>query len=155
MEQQSNAHMHGRGKVIFGLSMAILLCSISQLCWKNATTGVPADSSALHTLLITFSRPSFWIAAVLYIWQFFNWMMVLKYADLSFAQPITAGSYVVVGIAAWLIFGESLPPHRLVGIGLILAGVILISRSAHRSAPHTHSIGLLTPTGPLEVEEHQ
>ena len=155
MEHSLQDHTHARGKVIYGLTMAILLCSVSQLCWKYATTHVPADSTALHTLLITFSRPSFWIAAGLYIWQFFNWMMVLKYADLSFAQPITAGTYVVVGIATWLLFGESLPPHRLIGTGLILAGVILISQSAHRAAPHTHSIGVLVPSGPLEVEEHQ
>ncbi len=154
MEQALHDHTHGRGKVIFGLTMAIALCSISQLCWKYATTGVPADSTAFHTLLITFTRASFWIAAGLYIWQFFNWMMVLKYADLSFAQPITAGSYVVVGVASWLIFGEALPPHRLVGTGLILAGVILISQSAHRSAPHARSIGVLVPAGPPELEEH-
>jgi drug/metabolite transporter (DMT)-like permease len=155
MEQPIHDHTHGRGKVIFGLAMAILLCSTSQLCWKYATTGVPEDSTALHTLLITFTRPSFWIAAGLYIWQFFNWMMVLKYADLSFAQPITAASYVVVGVAAWLIFkNESLPPHRLVGIALILAGVILISQSPHRSAPHVRSIGVLVPAGPAELEEH-
>jgi drug/metabolite transporter (DMT)-like permease len=124
---------HGRRKVIFGLAMAILLCSASQLCWKYATTGIPAGTSAYQTLVITFSRPTFWVAAALYVWQFFNWMMVLRYADLSFAQPITAGTYVVVGGAAWLLFGETLPPHRLLGIGLILAGVVQISRSPHRS----------------------
>lgn len=145
MERPLHDHMHGRGKVIFGLAMAIGLCSVSQLCWKYATTGVPADATAFQTLLITFTRPTFWIAAGLYTWQFFNWMMVLKYADLSFAQPITAGSYVVVGVAAWLIFGESLPPHRLVGTGLILAGVILISQSPHRSVPHTKPAKALEP----------
>jgi drug/metabolite transporter (DMT)-like permease len=154
MEQPLHDHTHGRGKVIFGLTMAIVLCSISQLCWKSATTGVPADSSALHTLLITFSRPVFWIAAVLYVWQFFNWMMVLKYADLSYAQPITAGSYVVVGVAAWLIFDETLPPHRLIGTGLILAGVILISQSPHRSVSHARGFEVLVPAGRSEEEAH-
>lgn len=134
MEQSLIDSTHGRRHVIGGLALAIVLCSASQLCWKKATTAVPAGASSLETLKLTFAEPMFWIAVALYIWQFFNWMRVLKYADLSFAQPITAGTYVVVGVAAWLVFGESLPPHRLLGTGLILAGVVLISSSPHCSA---------------------
>lgn len=129
-------HAHNRRKVLFGLALAIILSSASQLCWKTATMGVPANSAALATLQITFANPWFWAAAALYIWQFFNWMMVLKHADLSFAQPIMAGTYVAVGAAAWLVFGESLPPHRLAGTLMILAGVYLISRSPHCSTKH-------------------
>ncbi len=135
-ERLRHEDSRGRRRVIIGLALAILLCSASQLCWKYATQGVPADSTAFDTLRITFLRPTFWVAAGLYVWQFFNWMMVLKYADLSFAQPITAGTYVIVGAAAWLLFGENLPPHRLVGIGLVLCGVFLISQSPHNSAAH-------------------
>lgn len=138
MEQPLHDHTHGRGKVIFGLTMAIVLGSVSQLLWKYAATDVPAGATAFDTLTVTFSRPSFWAAAGLYVWQFFNWMMVLKYADLSYAQPITAGTYVVVGAAAWALFGEVMPVHRMVGTGLILAGVVLISQSPHRSVPRRH-----------------
>lgn len=129
------ADPHAKRKVYLGLALAIVLCSASQLCWKYATLGVPLDASAAHTLAITVSRPTFWIAAGLYIWQFFNWMVVLKHADLSFAQPITAGTYVIVGLFAWLLFGESVPLHRIVGLLLILGGVVLISQSPHRSTP--------------------
>jgi drug/metabolite transporter (DMT)-like permease len=127
---------HARRKVYIGLALAILLCSASQLCWKYATPEpeVAAGYSAGQTLASTLSRPSFWIAAGLYVWQFFNWMVVLKYADLSFAQPITAGTYVVVGFAARWLFNESVPPHRMLGLCLILAGVALISQSPHTSS---------------------
>ncbi len=135
-ERLRHEDSRGRRRVIIGLSLAILLCSASQLCWKYATQQIPPDASAIDALRITSLRPTFWVAAGLYVWQFFNWMMVLKYADLSFAQPITAGTYVIVGTAAWLLFGESLPPHRLIGIALVLAGVFLISQSPHNSAAH-------------------
>jgi drug/metabolite transporter (DMT)-like permease len=141
MQQPHHDDRHNRRKVFIGLSLAILLCSASQLCWKHATGDIPEGTGALQTLQITFSRGYFWAAAALYIWQFFNWMMVLRYADLSFAQPIAAGSYVVVGVAAWLLFKESLPPHRIAGIGLILYGVFWISRSPYRSGgPHASEI---------------
>jgi drug/metabolite transporter (DMT)-like permease len=138
---------HARRKVYIGLALAILLCSASQLCWKYATTGVPSDSSVGKTLAITVSRPSFWIAAGLYVWQFFNWMVVLKYADLSFAQPITAGTYVVVGLAAWGLFGESVPPHRMLGLGLILGGVALISQSPHSTGAPGRGFEVLVEAG--------
>lgn len=148
MEQSLTEAQRGRRHVIGGLVLAIVLCSASQLCWKKATMGVPAGSSALDTLHFTASEPMFWIAVALYVWQFFNWMRVLKYADLSFAQPITAGTYVVVGAAAWLLFGESLPPHRLLGIGLILSGVVVISSSPHLTRRHDHQ---RQPAAPAEV----
>ena len=81
----------------------------------------------------TMIQPQFLIAIGLYVLQFFNWMSVLKHADLSYAQPITAASYVTVGIVAWWQFGETLPPHHLLGIGLILLGVYFISRTSHRA----------------------
>lgn len=134
MDQALHDHAHGRRKVIGGLALAIILCSASQLLWKYATQDMPAGATAFQTLHVTFLRPTFWVAAALYVWQFFNWMMVLKHADLSFAQPIMAGTYVVIGAAAWLLFKENLPPHRIIGILLILSGVIVISRSPHKTA---------------------
>lgn len=145
METGLHHHSQARRKVITGLTLAILLCSASQLCWKYATMAVAPGTPAMETLVRTFSTAWFWVAAALYVWQFFNWMAVLKHADLSFAQPITAGTYVVVGLAAWLIFKESLPPHRIAGIGLILTGVVLISRSPHQSA-HSPDSEILAAT---------
>ena len=147
MDQLLPDHTHGRRFVITGLMLAILLCSASQLCWKQATMGVPKDSAMLLTLRLTALAPMFWIAVALYVWQFFNWMRVLKYADLSFAQPITAGTYVVVGAAAWLLFEENLPPHRLMGIGLILAGVVVISSSPHKSGHGPKTLAGALPPG--------
>lgn len=123
----------GRRKVYMGLALAILLCSTSQVCWKYATSGIANDATAIQVLLATCSRPIFWVACGLYIWQFFNWMVVLKHADLSFAQPITAVSYVAVGLSAWLIFKEPMPPQKIAGISLILLGVYFISRTPHKT----------------------
>ena len=148
MDQLPTDHKQTRRLVIGGLLLAIVLCSASQLCWKQATTQVPGGAGVLQTLRLTALEPMFWIAAALYVWQFFNWMRVLRYADLSFAQPITAGTYVVVGAAAWLLFDESLPPHRLMGIGLILAGVVLISSSPHKSAAAPEKVARASAPAP-------
>ena len=59
-------------------------------------------------------------------------MLTLKiYAvnALSLAAPLMAGlTFVLTPLAAVLILGEQLGGGRLLGIGLILAGILVISR---------------------------
>ena len=50
-------------------------------------------------------------------------------ADLSFAQPFTALSYVTVLALSHLLLHEHLSAGRMGGVGLILTGVFLISRT--------------------------
>jgi multidrug transporter EmrE-like cation transporter len=37
--------------------------------------------------------------------------------------------YVLNAIAAWYLFGESVTPMRLAGIGIIIVGVYIVARS--------------------------
>jgi drug/metabolite transporter (DMT)-like permease len=56
-------------------------------------------------------------------------MMVLKRTSLNLAQSIFALQFVLVIIAANVILGEAIGPQRWVGIGLIAAGLFVISMS--------------------------
>ena len=87
MEQPLIDQTHGRRHVMGGLILAIVLCSASQLCWKKATLQVPDGTTSCDTLRLTAIEPMFWIAVGLYIWQFFNWMRVLKHADPPSPSP--------------------------------------------------------------------
>jgi len=71
------------------------------------------------------------LVVVLFVVQLTNWLRVLELSDLSYAQPITALSYIsVLGFSvAWL--GEQLDPLKIAGIVLIMAGVWFISRGPH------------------------
>ncbi len=57
--------------------------------------------------------------------QFLAWLVVLSWAQLSWALPMNALEYVVVSFLAWKLLGERLEPRRLAGIGLVAAGVFL------------------------------
>jgi drug/metabolite transporter (DMT)-like permease len=116
-----------------GLALAIILDTAAQMCWKAATLPASASASMWQTLLITFSQPLFYLTILLIILMFFNWMTVLSNADLSYAQPITALSYVTVSVAAVILFGESIPLQRMFGIAMILAGVWFISSTRHQT----------------------
>lgn len=60
----------------------------------------------------------------------FIWLIVLSRANLSYAYPMIALTYVLVPLAAWLFLNEPpIPPLRWAGMALIIAGVILVAHS--------------------------
>ena len=61
---------------------------------------------------------------------FFVWMRVLTELDLSKAYPLSAISYILILATGWLVFGESISQLQLIGSGLILAGVWVISTAS-------------------------
>jgi len=126
-------HLRERRAAWVGLALAITLDTAAQLCWKAATLDVPASASNWQTLLLTFRQPLFHVTVLLFVLMFFNWMIVLSNADLSYAQPITALSYITVSAVAVIWFGENIPPQCMIGIMIILTGVWFISSTSHRT----------------------
>lgn len=57
------------------------------------------------------------------------WILGLSRVDVSVAYPMLSLGYVVNAIAAWYLFGEMLSAQRLIGIGIILVGVVVLARS--------------------------
>ena len=126
--------LHRRRIVWFALTMTIAMDTIVQLCWKFAVEQVPDTIDLWHTVAAILHEPLFIVALLVFFLQFFNWMIVLAHADLSFAQPITALSYVTVSGASMAMFHEHLSPLRMVGLLMILVGVWIISRTNLRTA---------------------
>jgi drug/metabolite transporter (DMT)-like permease len=60
---------------------------------------------------------------------FFMYLSLLSRADVSQVLPMTAVDYIVVALLAQLLLAEVVSPARWAGIGLIVAGVFLVSRS--------------------------
>ena len=58
------------------------------------------------------------------------WILGLSRVDVSIAYPLLSLGYVLNAAAAWWLFGEALTPTRLVGIGVIIVGVYILTRSA-------------------------
>ena len=57
-------------------------------------------------------------------------IMALSRVEVSVAYPMLSIGYVVNAGLAWWLFGEAVGPMRLLGIGVIIIGVILVARSA-------------------------
>jgi len=59
--------------------------------------------------------------------SFFSFMALLSIADVSFAVPATAASYVFETVLAKFLLQERITPRRWVGASLVACGVALLS----------------------------
>src|SRR5574337_1884250 len=126
--------------VWLGLAFAVCIDTVVQLVWSKTAPEALGDS-ALSTLLGMFAHPLLYVMLGMYAMQFVNWMIVLSKADLSFAQPITACSYVLTAAGSAYFLADRVTTPRMVGIALILIGVWLISGTRH----HTGAPSMVHP----------
>lgn len=65
---------------------------------------------------------------------FVSWLATLSWVDLSYVLPATAPSYLLLAALSWWLLGERISPYRWLGTALIVAGVVLVSRTEVRTA---------------------
>lgn len=103
--------------MVFG----VLLNMFAQICLKLAS-----NSSSIYDL-----RSLIWIAVsmIFYVGAFILTALVLRRLPLSSVGPVMAGmTFVLVAIAGWAIFKESMPTSKVIGIALIFTGVLVVFR---------------------------
>lgn len=111
-------------------ALFIVLDTSTQIAFKTASQSVEGLSFGLGFLRVALSTPALWVTILCYIGTFIAWMAVLMRMDLNRAFPLTALAFVTVPLLAFVLFGEQLPTLRVMGIGVIIAGVILIGWEA-------------------------
>ena len=118
----------------FGLILTgVLLNAAAQLLLKAGVQPLGELSVDFANLLPTTARVLMqWpILAGLgcYVLSVGVWIVGLSRVEVSLAYPMLSLGYVVNALAAWWLFGEALGPMRWAGMMLILAGVLVMSRT--------------------------
>jgi multidrug transporter EmrE-like cation transporter len=107
----------------------------AQLLLKAATRPLAAftvfdvDTLVRSIGILALSLP-FWAGMMCYAVSVCVWLAALSKAPVSVAYPMLSLGYVVVAAVSALWLGESLTLMKAAGIGLICAGVLLVSRSS-------------------------
>jgi drug/metabolite transporter (DMT)-like permease len=102
--------------------------------WLKAATRVSgplvaSDASVMSRALQLLAVPSLWYALTAYGVSVIVWIVGLSRVPVSQAYPMLSLGYVLnIGLAWWL-FGEVPNVQRVVGVGVIVAGVVLVARS--------------------------
>jgi drug/metabolite transporter (DMT)-like permease len=115
------------------LSCGVLLNALAQLGLKAATqvSGplVAGDGSVWKRGLDLLVVPSLWYALCAYGLSVIVWLVGLSRVPVSQAYPLLSMGYVInIGLAWWLL-GEVPNLQRVAGIGVIVLGVVLVTRS--------------------------
>ena len=115
------------------LSFGVLLNAFAQLGLKAATqvTGplISPDGNVWSRALQLITVPSLWFALGAYGLSVVVWLVGLSRVPVSQAYPLLSMGYVInVGLAWWLL-GEAPNAQRMMGIGIIVVGVVLVARS--------------------------
>ncbi|HQT25599.1 MAG TPA: SMR family transporter [Burkholderiales bacterium] len=111
----------------------VLLNAAAQLLLKAGTNAVGTFSfspgNILPIGLKIATQPPIIGGLACYAISVVVWIMALSRVEVSIAYPMLSIGYVVNAFAAWYLFGENLSISRLIGIGIIIVGVYIVSRT--------------------------
>lgn len=123
------------------MSNSIILIVVSVICGISGqislkmgmvqTGRIDAIALAHPTQVIArvLTTPLVLSGLTLYVLGAAAWLTVLSRVPLSQAYPYLALSYAFTPILAWFLLSESIPSFRWLGIGIIVFGIIVVSRT--------------------------
>jgi glycosyltransferase involved in cell wall biosynthesis/multidrug transporter EmrE-like cation transporter len=130
----------GRG-MLFGLILlSVLLAATAQLTLKHGMTQVTHRGTAP----LEFARPvetfrriagnvAVWAGLLTFVVSAAVWLLVLSRVSLSFAYPFVSLTYALILVFDRFILDEPVSALRWAGVALIMAGILLVSRT-HQTA---------------------
>jgi drug/metabolite transporter (DMT)-like permease len=109
---------------VSSLATFVLSLAAGQLFFKRV--GLLIHNRPLaEGLLVLACRPTLYLALTLYGFATLLWIWILSRVPLSQAYPWVAASIAIVPALGWYEFGERVRPLFWVGVGLIVAGIVV------------------------------
>ncbi len=109
-----------------GAVLCVALIALGQVLFKLVAASLHASGSMLHPSVIGLGAAALTVYGIATV----TWILLLQTAPLGRLYPYMALSFVMVALASWLVFHESLSTAYLVGLALIVSGLLVIAASA-------------------------
>ena len=113
--------------------IAVFLSAVGQIFLKIAANiiGPISLKSSILELLSLSMNIYLLLGLVSYFISTIIWIVALSRVSLSIAYPMTSLGYVFVALAAWFLFNEPLSSTKLLALGIIIFGIILLAHSSN------------------------
>ena len=112
------------------LMTGVALNAFAQLGLKIATGAIEGSRQGLWQAAKLLALSSaFWLSLAAYGLSVVVWIVGLSRLPVSQAYPVLSIGYIIAALLAWIVLGETISLERWAGIGLIIAGVFLVSRA--------------------------
>ena len=113
---------------------SVMLAAVAQLTLKAGMNQVTEKSGtatlSTDSIKAIATNPIVWGGLALFAIAAGVWLFVLSRASLSFAYPFAALTYLIIVLVDRFVLHEAIPPVRWAGVGLIMLGIVLVSRTA-------------------------
>ena len=119
-----------------GNQLLILFVYSVLLCAGQALFKLSAPSGGLSRGVLSFlgaliRNPVFITGCLVYALSTFAWVAILTRLQLSYAYPLViAISILLTSLMGVLLFREQITFHKLAGISMVAAGVVILARSS-------------------------
>jgi len=114
--------------------LAVVMSAFGQIALKvaveRAHLTAAIEAGLVPVLMAGLTSVWLWGALVIYGVSVLLWLWVLTKAELSLAYPLVSLGFVVTMIFASIFLHEQVTPLRVAGTLLIVAGCVLVGRSA-------------------------
>jgi drug/metabolite transporter (DMT)-like permease len=124
-------------KAVFAL-MLVLICifagAAGQILWKHGMLSMDEISGVedlvqVKTISNIFTNKYILLGIIFYGLALVLWLGAMSTLDVSFMYPMLSLGYVVTAILAFAFLGEHVSLMRWLGIALVVAGCVLITKS--------------------------
>ncbi|WP_097303447.1 4-amino-4-deoxy-L-arabinose-phosphoundecaprenol flippase subunit ArnE [Pseudomonas chlororaphis] len=109
------------------LLVACLLTCLGQIAQKFAVESWRGQSSGA---LAKLRSPWLWLALASLGLGLLVWLLVLQRVEVGIAYPMLSLNFVLITLIARFVFHEAIDRRHWLGVALVLAGVLLLSRHA-------------------------
>jgi multidrug transporter EmrE-like cation transporter len=113
--------------------IAVFLSAVGQIFLKIAanTIGPISLKSNICELLDLSMNIHLLLGLMSYFFSTIIWIIALSRVSLSVAYPMVSLGYIFVALAAWFLFNEPLSSIKLLALGIIIFGIILLAYSSN------------------------
>jgi len=115
------------------LFIGICLNALAQLLLKAGTNAVGAIHLTSDNWFATGLKLATQVPIIAglscYVISVGVWIIGLSRVDVTIAYPLLSLGYIINAVGAWYFLGEAVSVQRLLAIGVIIVGVILLTKS--------------------------
>lgn len=116
----------------FFIFATIIFTVYSQLVmrWQVMAAGpLPVDTSGKASYVINLLFTPWVLSGIVATFLAgVSWMLAMTKFEISYAYPFVSLNYILVLVAAFFLFNETLSVTKLIGSALVVVGVVVVSR---------------------------
>lgn len=116
----------------FFIFATIIFTVYSQLVmrWQVMAAGpLPVDTSGKVSYVINLLFTPWVLSGIVATFLAgVSWMLAMTKFEISYAYPFVGLNYILVLVAAFFLFNETLSVTKLIGSALVVVGVVVVSR---------------------------